>query len=199
MDAVKISNWFKSGKKYSDGVEILAEHIGNTFLITVLRQCDSSYTRKKLEEELNKLLESAPKEFAVRSVAEFLSLPEQVQKIKKEANLMFKEARDLHSRLLLLPEPERAKAAFRIKSIFKELDYHWYCLDFYMQHKRMPEVKYEVKEKDIEQMDLHELYKERAKLRTYVSKGKMKYQALKEKVEARYKSLLNAERAKKGN
>lgn len=199
MDAVKISNWFKSGKNYKEGLQLFTEYSSNTFLAKILSHTDSSFNRKKLEEELRKMLNAAPKSFNVPTVEEFIALPEQIQRMKTEANRLFKEGTNLHARLEQMPEDERAKAAFRIKEIFKNLDHIWYCLDFYFQHKRMPDNTYQVKEKSIEEMSELELYKYMLTLRTYVSKQKMEYKPILEKVEARYKSLTHAERIKKTN
>jgi hypothetical protein len=210
MIALQISNWFNNGKKYKEGVELLSQNSKDKFLLKMLSGSETPFNRKKLEEKLKAILETSSKEFSVKSPEEFLSLPAEVQKLRAKTSTLFKEANGLHAQIRawyieMKEHPDRTeelvksigKNAIRIKQIFKQLDHDWYCLDYYALHGKLPSQDVKKPKKKIEEMDAFELYKYRATLRTYKSRGQTEYIPILLAVEERYKKLTNAEGAKK--
>lgn len=175
MSIQSISIWINSSHDYREGLELLEKYSSNGFLKRVLSKSETDYNRKKLFIELSKLNgDKIEPKFKISLPGEYDHLPDQVKDIKQKADAAFKEMRDLHSRLLLLRDNERAQATFRILDLEQICVPLWDQLKYFSEHKKLPLLPGapKVKEETREHLIIR-----RNNVRSYISRGQMHYQA----------------------
>jgi hypothetical protein len=192
MSRDAIVEWLRGDRNYDRGRQLYEELGDDVFLKRLFAMGSTVFNREKLEATLRKMVHgtgdgaAGPKEVMPGKVKyqeptnkEFEQLPEDVRKLKKEGDLLFKEMSHLHSRLMDMKDEERGAAALRILALAKELRSIWSKLDHYAEHGKLPDaVKVEVKA-----MSVAEAMVRRNTLRSYLSRNPDSVKAEKWKAE----------------
>jgi hypothetical protein len=196
-----ITRWLESGREYRSGVELYLQYGSSEFLKKMFTTSETRFNRSKLVqclEEINsskKIVEIEQTRKPVFSSQwlsdkEYAGLPAEVKALKQKKGILYKEMSDLHSQLDHLSETDQKKcgeAAFRILDIDDELKSIWAKLDYYEEHRRLPDE--EPVPPSVDQMTREQLQLRKNTLRTYLTKGYTKHRP---EYEAILKRLENA-------
>lgn len=188
-----INDW-KNTYDFAEGIRLAKKYQASSTLMVLLNSGDSSYSRRKLSEFLDKvnekLLKSAEKKAVVvkqnqryLEPADGTAFPPHIQKKVTEKNKMYLEAAHLHSQLEVIPQADtRYKHAQRILLLQKKITRIWNELDYYRENGQ------ELSKKDsIDQKPIAELFKLQSNYQNYIYRNGANG---KEKLKKKYEELL---------
>ncbi len=181
-----IAQWL-TDQDYEKGQSLYDSLGDDSFLKYLFSTGDTPYNRIRLEEELRKIkiqldalnISAAPytipgkgkktnqKFVDTYSKDEYAGLPEEVQSLNEQKRVEHTEMSNLHSRLEdMKTNEDRRKAGVRIKHLEKSLKEIWEKLDYYAEHKKLPEAEKPV----MKEMTFAQAFTRRNTLRSYISK-----------------------------
>lgn len=177
MAIAEIDAWLKNGD-YFTAVQLYGRYGKDKFLVSLFSKGPSVYNRDRIRRELEKINQSTGlPTFPASYIPEgqYAALPTSIKEVKERKDILFKEARDLHSRLLLMKPAERYKAKYRILDLWDEINDLWKLLDTYSATGKLPDPPDPVPIDP--ELSPVQLIGRRNNLRSYITKGRMKYKA----------------------
>lgn len=168
-----VEKWFKGKRDYAEGCQLYLKHGDDEFLKKLFQKSITVFNRKKLEQELRNISDATPdipikKRFEVATKKEYAGLPAEVKKLKEVKDILFKEMRHLHSQLVhYKTDKEREAPAFRILVIVDQLMTYWKKLDYYAEHKKLPQEELKVEKAVTPAVAVRRIHT----LRTYISRA----------------------------
>lgn len=162
-----INLWLNGNQDYKLGLEIYNRFGDNDFLKSILNNAEDEYNQERLIEELTTLLkvedkqtsEEKPKRFVPKleleeiKYSELPNAPTEIKSIINERKRLYLEARDAHSQLkaisTLAGVEMKEKRKLLAKLILQNFDLIkplWDTTNFYDEFKRIPELKQEANE-----------------------------------------------------
>jgi hypothetical protein len=174
---------------YFTATQLYQKYGKDKFLQTLFSKGPSTYNQDRIKRELEALNEKSDAPgFASSYIPEneYTLLPESVKNLKFKKDMLFKEATNIHSRLLQMKPKERGKAVFQLLDMWDEIRALWNQLDHYEQHKVLP---VEEVPKIALPLSPVALIKRRNNLRSYLTKGRTKYKAELEQIEKKLEEL----------
>lgn len=154
---LKINEWFKLGRPYAIGANILAQCVAEGFNSTFLILCQgpkSSYSSSKLESELSRIQEVLKKQTAAESPKKYYgaidtgNLPDDLKELYEKAILNLKAIDRIKGQLREVyydengnhrkaPDTHRGNALIHdLHSRFQQNTGYWARIDHYKQYKQ---------------------------------------------------------------
>lgn len=145
MQKAEIQSWISSGKDYSDGIRILKKYAPGAALIRILETGEDSFNRKKLNLELQQILDSLPEEKKVKVLEPIVHedspkpIPAKLLRLITEQKTLYAEVNHLHSCSSSYPEGQGLKElCFEILGKWDRIDEIWAIRDHYTESGTMP-------------------------------------------------------------
>lgn len=199
MAIAAIQSWLRNGCKYQEGLILCLELSDNDALKDILQEGNNDFNRRQLFKELQRLNEQSPDPVitSTNSVppGDFKTISQpQIKKWESEnftsdvnamavrAGELTRKINFLRSRLEVIPtREERLEAALSIQSMAKERQKLYTNIDYYNEHKKLPEAEPEIKKNriDIDSMSQVELLRHYKNLAPRISKAIKKGDTLK--------------------
>ncbi|GAB3177603.1 hypothetical protein [Telluribacter humicola] len=170
----ELTAWLEK-PQYWPGVQLYETYGSSAFLKKLFRSSEDDYNRKKLTEELTKLLD----QYQVQEQAVLDSMPTELTNKLEVARRLMDERSALKERLRVYdgqkaPAEQMKAAAFEILAINDQLDEIYAEERFFRQVGHLPE------KTDFAQDSVEWLMKRRLTLRTYVSRYRSRPDKLQE-------------------
>ena len=157
--------------QYKTAAAFYEQHGCSSFLKDLFAKGQSSYTEKKLREEIEKLANETVETTAEKNTNSSTEL-----QLEKEWKPHYKKANYYHTQLHHCnTDQERKTLAFNILNTMDQVKSIWRKRDYYQKHHRLPPNKEEF---NIENLDVFDLHKKLKTLNTYLSRYRNKNHTL---------------------
>lgn len=188
MAIASITQWLNEPKKNYQVGKLLYEQYGdNKVVLSLINSGNSSYHQQQLIAALQKVnlkVDLQPKKIVIPDLitenqerskpsTNYTSAPEQILNIREEKSLNFAKARKLFESIRVMDSQEhRLEAGLEILDLMEKVNEAWAIIDQWNDSGKIAEMKQKEEEKAIEEMNIHELIREKAKLMPNISKDK---------------------------
>ncbi len=191
----EIQQWLGGTKDYSLGVHLYDQYgTSNNLKRLFSRQEATTGTLETLVYELSKLIDQQPPAAAIRRrpepavsrqankevefqqpVTDKNDVPAEFRNLQQEIRMQWKALDSLHATLEFVGKDQCRINALLILDIAEELDFNYQRKFHYEKHKELPppkEGKAELPEEDVSKLNLPDLIRKRASVRSHVSRFK---------------------------
>lgn len=134
----EVQNWIDAGCPWVIGIDIFKNRVNNKVLLALFESGETNFTKKRLREELEKMLPANKIEKSAAAVSQLpkydaSNLPEPLKSEFIRKGDLYKMASQLHGDLYHEKSKEkRAELYQQIKTLFEEIDSIWKKCDQFM-------------------------------------------------------------------
>jgi hypothetical protein len=188
MAIASITQWLNDPQRSYQVGKLLYEQYGdNKVVLSLINSGSSSFHQQQLFTALQKVnlkVNLEPKKIVIpdlssenqersKPITNYTSAPEQILNIRDEKSLNFAKARKLFESVRVMDSQEhRLEAGLQILDLMDKVNEAWEIIDQWNDSGKIAELKQIEEEKAIEEMNIHELIRDKAKLMPNISKDK---------------------------
>ena len=189
MAIASITTWLNDvNRSYNVGKLLFEQYGDNKVTLTLINSGNSSFHQQQLFKALQKInlqVDLQPKKIVIgnmptpekenhgKTVIEYKTAPEQILNIREQKSARFAQARKLHESIRIMDSQEhRLEAALQILELMDEVNEAWAIIDQWNENGEIIAQKQKEQVKAIEEMNIHELLREKANLSPNISKDK---------------------------